>query len=460
MAFTTNTANFGSGDIATEQAQLTRQQQLAQALAQQAQAPLQSQPTPPGGYAIPIGKGEVWGKIGQALASAYATKATADKEKDFNQNKQAKIAEALGNYDKLRTGTPEQDVNIYGTDPNQPTQGTMPAVAPNPRGASLGLISSGVPELQQFGMQSFLAQKGPESLFDKIAPKDYTPQSVQKFVQTQNPADLVAVRKQEFLNTGGGHVAVDPYASTPGQVIQNTGSPAKDLLIQDAQGNWVANTPLVAVKKDIAKSGATNVQVKTDVKTGESLASQVGPMMKESTLAAEGAVKQAQAADQILGALSGPAYTGPGANVRLKGAQIADTLGVGGKDTAEKIANTRTALQNLSQLTLQGRQQMRGQGAITEGESALAQRAVSGDIDLTANEIKQLANAAKRAAAFQYQEHQRKLQVMQNNPNLSGIAPFYQGPAMQDSAPAQQPVQAPQAPAKRLVYDPATGSFR
>lgn len=456
MAFTTNTASFGSGDIATEQAQLTRQQQLAQALAQQAQAPLQAQPTPAGGLAVPISKGEIWGKIGQALASAYVTKATADKEKDFNQSKQAAIADALGKYDEMRAGKAAQPVDIFGTNPDQPTQETMPAVPANPRGASLGLINSGVPELQQLGIKSFLDQKGPESMFGKIEPKDYTPDSVTKFSKTQNYADLRPRNKVEFVDGQ----AVDPYQTAPGTVVEKRPDMAKDLLIKDANGNWVPNTALVGIKKEIGKAGATNVQVKTDVKTGESLASQVGPMMKESTLAAEGAVKQAQAADQILGALSGPAYTGPGANVRLKGAQIADTLGVGGKDTAEKIANTRTALQNLSQLTLQGRQQMRGQGAITEGESALAQRAVSGDIDLTANEIKQLANAAKRAAAFQYQEHQRKLQVMQNNPNLSGIAPFYQGPAMQDSAPVPQPAQASQAPAKRLVYDPATGGFR
>ena len=457
MAFTTNTASFGSGDIATEQAQLTRQQQLAQALAQQAQAPLQAQPTPAGGLAVPISKGEIWGKIGQALASAYVTKATADKEKDFNQSKQAKIADALGKYDEMRAGKAAQPVDIFGTTPDQPTQGTMPAIPANPRGAALGLIGSGVPELQQFGMQSFLKDNT-----NKFGTTPQYDQNGNAFLLSETgeikPLPGISARN-DLINVDG--QLVDKHTGKKlGDPIQKRANPATDLLIQDENGNWIANTQLADLKKSISKAGATNVQVKTDVKTGESLASQVGPMMKESTLAAEAAVKQAQAADHILGALSGPAYTGPGANVRLKGAQIADTLGVGGKDTTEKIANTRTALQNLSQLTLQGRQQMRGQGAITEGESALAQRAVSGDIDLTANEIKQLANAAKRAAAFQYQEHQRKLQVMQNNPNLSGIAPFYQGPAMQDSAPVPQPVQAPQAPAKRLVYDPATGSFR
>lgn len=182
----------------------------------------------------------------------------------------------------------------------------------------------------------------------------------------------------------------------------------------------------------LKKAGATNVTTKTEVKMGESLANQVGPMMKDSTAIAEGAVKQIDAANRIVQAVdSNQIFAGPGANVRLKIGQIGQMLGVGGKDDAEKISNTRSAIRGLAELTLQGRQQMKGQGAITESEGALAARAMSGDIeDLTAAEVKQLAKASERAARYNYQEHQRKLQVMQSNPALSGIAPFYQGPAL------------------------------
>jgi len=205
------------------------------------------------------------------------------------------------------------------------------------------------------------------------------------------------------------------------------------------------------------KAGATNVSNKTEVKMGESLANQVGPMMKDSTSIAEGAVKQIDAANRIVQAVdSNQIFAGPGANVRLKAGQIGQMLGVGGENSAEKIANTRAAIRGLAELTLQGRQQMKGQGAITESEGALAQKAMSGDIeDLTAAEVKQLAKASDRAARYNYAEHQRKLQVMQANPALSGIAPFYQGPTL---------TEAPAAPAgggavPTMRYNPQSGKL-
>ena len=55
---------------------------------------------------------------------------------------------------------------------------------------------------------------------------------------------------------------------------------------------------------------------------------------------------------------------------------------------------------------------------------------MSGEISFTGAEIRQLAQASERAARFNHAEHLRKLKVMQDNPSLQGIAPFYQGPAM------------------------------
>ena len=79
---------------------------------------------------------------------------------------------------------------------------------------------------------------------------------------------------------------------------------------------------------------------------------------------------------------------------------------------------------------------MKGQGAITESESALAEKAMSGRIeDLTAAEIRQLSKASERAARFNYGEHQRKLKVMEGNTSLQGLTPFYSGPGIPDEIP-------------------------
>ncbi len=194
------------------------------------------------------------------------------------------------------------------------------------------------------------------------------------------------------------------------------------------------------------KAGATNVTTKIENKMGEGLAAQVGPMVKDTYQAAQGAVQQIDAAKRIVQAVdSGKIIAGPLAGGRLKVAQVGQMLGVSGKDDAETIANTRQVIRGLSEMTLQGRKQMTGQGAITESEGKLAEKANSGDIaDLTPAEIRQLANASARASKFIYGQHQQNLQELQSNPGTAGLSKFYRVAPMPDfnfeqPAPVQSP---------------------
>jgi hypothetical protein len=153
--------------------------------------------------------------------------------------------------------------------------------------------------------------------------------------------------------------------------------------------------------------------------------SDVAPILIASKTATGGAIQQADAANRIIQSLdTNKIFTGAGANQKLQAAQIGQMLGVTGGKTEEIVANTRTAIQGLAQLTLQGRKQMRGEGAITESEGALAQRAMSGDVSLTAGELRILANAAKRSAKFTYDQHQSMMGALaKDSPNS---VPYYQ----------------------------------
>jgi len=173
----------------------------------------------------------------------------------------------------------------------------------------------------------------------------------------------------------------------------------------------------------LKRAGASNVSVRT----GNSLAEQIGPMMKESAAQTVGAMKVKDAADQILNSLkTGNVISGTGANVRIPMARLANMIGAGGNNDVEKLANTQTMVQNLAKLTLAGRQQMHGEGAITNSESNIAEKAMSGNAELSPTEIAQLANAAKRSAAYQNQLHNQKLQVMSQNPETRALAPYFQ----------------------------------
>jgi hypothetical protein len=196
---------------------------------------------------------------------------------------------------------------------------------------------------------------------------------------------------------------------------------------------------------DFIRSGtpSTNVSVALD----KGVAAQIGPMLKDAQIQAQGANSQIDAADRVIQAVdTNKVIAGPAASPQLKLAQIGSVLGVTGKDTAETIANTRQAIRGFAELTLQGRKSMRGEGAITESEGKLAERAFSGDIDsLTPAEIKQIANASKRAAEFTLTEYNRKLKTLEKDPATAQLVPFYEVNRM------------PAAPAKVRVFNPKTG---
>ena len=191
-------------------------------------------------------------------------------------------------------------------------------------------------------------------------------------------------------------------------------------------------------EQQLKRAGASNVSVSMD----KGIAAQVGPMMKEGQLQTTSAVKGIDAANQVINALdTNKLFTGPLANQKLSIAQLSTTFGGASGDLTQKINNTRAAIQGLAEITFQGRQEMHGQGAITESEGKLAERAKSGDISLTPGELKQLANAAKRAGEFTYNNYQTKLQIMAKDPATAQMAPYFavnQMPARQAPQQVQQ----------------------
>lgn len=217
------------------------------------------------------------------------------------------------------------------------------------------------------------------------------------------------------------------------------------LIIRDpVTGRPMVNQLALDAKRQIAQSGATNIKI--DNKLGEGLATQVGPMVKASYDAASGAIQQITTADSLIKAVeSNKIMTGPGATLRLRGAQIGQALGVGGADTAETIANTRSAIQGLAQSTIAARAALKGQGQVSDFEGRLLERAASGNIDdMTANEIKQIAIVNKRLAEKQIQNHKAFVEKLKAKEATSSVADMF-------SLPVDQ------APIKR--YNPATGKI-
>lgn len=181
------------------------------------------------------------------------------------------------------------------------------------------------------------------------------------------------------------------------------------------------------------RAGATNIGLpKIDIKVGEGVAGQVGPLLKETREQALSGIKLVDSANRILEAAEkGNLYAGPTANLRLKGAQIADVLGLGGKDTQEKITNTRTVVRAMAEQGVAARSQLGGQAQISNSEQELLTRATSGDInDLTAGEIVQIATLNDRLGRQLYERHSQSLAGLKNTPNTENLTPFFQVPRL------------------------------
>lgn len=244
----------------------------------------------------------------------------------------------------------------------------------------------------------------------------------------QGMAEFAALRAQNApIKVGDGDSIVDPktfkplYTHTKVAAIPAAITEYKFAVSQGYPGTFQQ------FGLENKRAGASNISTKIENKMGEGVASQIGPMIKDSYIAANGASQQMDAAKRIIQAVdSGKIISGPGAGTRMTIAQIGQTLGVGGKDDAELIANSRQVIRGLSEMTLQGRKQMSGQGAITESEGILAEKATSGRIeDLTTAEIRQLAAASARASKFIYAQHENNLSNLSSDPNTAKLAPFY-----------------------------------
>jgi hypothetical protein len=396
-------------DQMLQQQQILRQQKMAEMLMQQGMQQPQSQMVG-GRYVAP----SLTQNLAQ-LANVYmgqrgiekANQAQIDLAKAIRQGE----IESLADFEKIRRGTPAVEGGIYGPD-NTLTMQTTPdmigpqgeltsqyrkvapvaGVAPNVPAAYANLYANPKASQRQRDFAFSKMTEGPI----KVGPEDVL---------------LEAGTFKPLYQGAGKQPDVIKYAIAVGRLPANPKS-------------WTAEEAAYAKQLVESKTSAGASKYDFGNMINKSL-SDVAPMLVASKTATSGAIQQADAANRIIQSLdTNKIFTGAGANQKLQLAQIGQMLGVTGNRTEEIVANTRQAIQGLAQLTLQGRKQMRGEGAITESEGALAQRAMSGDVSLTAGELRILANAAKRSAKFTYDQHQSMMSALaKDSPNS---VPYYQ----------------------------------
>lgn len=174
------------------------------------------------------------------------------------------------------------------------------------------------------------------------------------------------------------------------------------------------------------KAGASNISVNTEKSLLNDIAGGLGKSLVGARDGAQSALGTIGTVNRLMDALdTNKVMAGPGTTFRQYGLQVGNLLGVSGKDAQEKLLNTRQAIQSLAQLELDGAQQMKGQGQITEAERSIIKRAASGDVDsMTTSELRLLGGVLDRAARSKIQNYNKQVKPLAANPNAAPLAPF------------------------------------
>lgn len=250
-----------------------------------------------------------------------------------------------------------------------------------------------------------------------------------------SPMDYVSSLRKDTapIKVGAGETLLHPGTMKPlftNPKVEDTPAAVREYQFARSQGY---DKSFDQWKHDQAAAGAANVNVKTDVKTGESLAGQVGKIVsgtRDQALAGLKLVDTAQRVNEALDAKAG-VYAGPLANARLKVAQVGDVLGIAGKDTAEKIVNTRNTIRGMAEQAVAARSQLGGQAQISNSEQELLNKATSGDIsELTVPELRTIASLNDRLGRQLYSLHDAQMKTLGGRPDLQQLAPFYAVPGL------------------------------
>lgn len=272
----------------------------------------------------------------------------------------------------------------------------------------ISINSMGLPQVDRAAMQT-----GPAAFNTQEALKYFSPQEVKAMQEVAS-----AGQPQEYtLTPGSARFRGDKQIAAVPKESAQPSSFQEFILAQQ-------NPAFAAYQQGLKRAGASNIDVKVDAKTGESVASQIGPMAKDLRIQTQGAVKMFDAADRIEKALeSNAVMSGPLANQRMTVKQFVTTF-AGGDDTS--VRNTRQVIKSLAQMAVEARKQLQGQGQVTESEAAAVAKADAGNIeDLTTGELADLVTLTKRASYFQASAYQDMMNTMGAQESTKGMVPFY-----------------------------------
>lgn len=235
---------FQYNDYQTDLEDIARRQKYAELLKEQSMQPLQTQMA--GRVAIPISWTQGLAKMLQGYSGAMGDKRATEERKALAQKYQDDLQTTLNSARDLQNGMPARAAVPMPSDEagGGPSRDAIAATKPDPLAAAMMLLRH--PETKGIGgqmYQTYMKQNTASDLFGKVIPKDYTPESIRRFAETRNFADLVPRNKLEFQNTGSAVAGLDPYTGATVSTIQKTQSPDAAATLAQRQFEWANLSP-------------------------------------------------------------------------------------------------------------------------------------------------------------------------------------------------------------------------
>lgn len=394
-------------------AAIQRKRKMAEMLMQQGGSPLEGQMVS-GHYVSPgiagaLAKGLqiYYGQKGAEEADTQ-TKALAEQLKTGKQQQIQDFINAVQGKPEIKEAplTPRDDEG------NVMPAAIVPAVKPDFKKAFQLGATSDVPMLQQAAGTMFAQQFAPKQAEGVVI----NGQLVNKF--TGQPMGQAVPKQAEPFSLRPGEIRYGadgkPVATSnnPNQPFNADGTPNQKFMEFE-----------IAKRKAGAQQSTVNVNTATKPFLNE-VGKGVGEAVTSAFTGAQSAAQTINNVNQMREGLK-TAIVGPMAGARIKLSQIGEVLGIGGKDAAEQLQNTRAVMQGLARQEMAAAAGMKGQGQITESERAILRKAESGNIDeLTKPEIETLLNALTKTAQYRIGLHNQNMERLKRDPNAAGVVDY------------------------------------
>ncbi len=403
-------------DYELDRERLKRRRAIAEAQLQQSMQPLGGTEQI-SGLAVKRSPFEGIAKVAQAYFSDQQRQAVDTDERKLGEDVRRDTQQALDRYSRATTpraavaGALSEDAS--GNVTQSDAQPAYTPSAEDKRGAAFELMGSAGGDPRDIAKLVVAQAMKPQAEIGKLEPKDYTPASWAQFQATGDTTKLRAADKVEH---------------TP-EVVRLIAQ--RDALPADHPNRKILDD---AIKKATTHTPASTVDVKVNTALGTGLAGNVKDIVAATHGAAQGAVGTLDTVNRMRAALKeGNINLGPGATVQQFADQLSQKAGFGGKDTAERLVNTQQVGRGLAQFTLNARKALKGQGAVSDYEGKLLERAESGSLsDFTVPELQAFLAVTDRIARAAHGEHKRMLGVIgsEKDEAIRGLVPYYQVPEL------------------------------